>query len=576
MIFDLVIENLPGHDSTATVGKINKNTGDNIKSNEVILTMESGKRTFDFISKYNGVIESLSINEGDTVKKNQIIGRVSGEIVVEENIKDSAIHNTVKKTSYSFGIAKPTNKNYEVDVAIVGGGPGGYVAAIRAAQGGLKVLLIEEDKLGGTCLNYGCIPTKSLVNSIEVLDKIKRANDFGFEVDSVKISMQKIMNRKSEVINNLVSGIEHLIKINKIEYIKGKAIVQDEETLKVTNKSENANIKFKNLIIATGSKTFMLPIEGSEDKDILTSKELLELKEIPRSITIIGGGIIGMEFAFIYQALGSNVNVVEYFPQILNNLDEDIAACIKESAEEMGIKIYESACAVSIKTSMDGSKIVKIKMGENTQYVTSEKVAMAVGRKANLESLELDKLKVKLNEKKNGIEVDEYMRTSNQNIYAIGDVTNKIQLAHIASHQGIVAVDHIKGFSKPMRYDIVPSVVFTSPEAGQVGITEKEALNKCIEYLTGKFPLLANGKAQTMGQTKGFVKLIADKKSRKIIGGAVVGVHAEDMISTITNLISSGIDIEDASHVIYAHPTVSESIHESILDLDGKAVHFAK
>jgi dihydrolipoamide dehydrogenase len=575
MIFDLVVEKLSGHDSTGKVGKINKKVKDSIQVNDVIFTIESGKGSVNFNAKYNGIIESLNINEGDTVKKGQIIGKVLGEEAEEKADKNSLGQNADKKSSYSFGLAKPVQKNYDVDIAIVGGGPGGYVAAIRAAQSGLSVVIVEENRLGGTCLNYGCIPTKSMVNSIDVLEKIKKANEFGFEIDSVKISMQKIIDRKNESVDTLVSGIEHLISVNKIEYINGKAEVKDEETIIVKNKSLDATIKYKNLIIATGSKTFMLPIDGSDDKDILTSKELLELTEIPKSITIIGGGIIGMEFAFIYKSLGSNVNIVEFFPNILNILDDDIISCIKESAEEKGIKIFEGARAVSIKDSMDGYKIVEVKIGDDTNYVTSEKVAMAVGRKANLDSLDLDKLKVTLNEKKNGIEVDEYMRTSNRHIYAIGDVTNKIQLAHVASHQGIVAVDHILGFGKPMCYDVVPSVVFTSPEASQVGVSEKEAANKGIEYSSGKFPLAANGKAQTMGETIGFVKLIADKTSRKIIGGSVVGVHAADMISTISNLISSGIDIDQASHVIYAHPTVAESIHEAILSLDGKAIHFA-
>lgn len=573
MLFDLVIEKLSGHDSTGKVGKINKEIGSQVSINDVIFTIESGKGTVNFISKYNGIIEKLTIDEGDTIKKGQIIGQVSGEKVEESDIKTG--ESNTKKASYSFGIAKPIIKNYDVDVVVVGGGPGGYVAAIRASQAGLKVLIVEEDNLGGTCLNYGCIPTKALVNSIDIIEKIKRANEFGIEVDQMKISMQKIMDRKNEVVNTLVSGIAHLMETNKIEYINGKAVVQDENTITVKAKTQEAIIKFNNLIIATGSKTFMLPIEGSENKDILTSKELLELNEIPKSLTIIGGGVIGMEFAFIYKGLGSDVNVIEFFPNILNTLDEDVISCIKESAEEKGIKIYESACAVSVKTSMDGSKIVEMKVGDETQYVTSEKVAMAVGRKANLDSLDLNKLNVSLNEKKNGIEVDDFMRTSNPNVYAIGDITNKIQLAHVASHQGIVAADNISGLNKKMSYDLIPSVVFTAPEASQVGVSEKEAINKGIDYLTGKFPLMANGKAQTMGETKGFVKLIADKTTRKITGGSVVGVHAADMISTISNLIAAGVDIDEASHVIYAHPTVSESIHEAILDLDGRGIHFS-
>jgi dihydrolipoamide dehydrogenase len=301
----------------------------------------------------------------------------------------------------------------------------------------------------------------------------------------------------------------------------------------------------------------------------------LELTEIPSSLTIIGGGVIGMEFAFIYNALGSKVNVVEFFPQILNMIDEDAADVIRAAAIQRGINIYEGAKASSIKTALDGTKIVEISENNQTKYLISEKVAMAVGRKANLESLDLAKLGVELNERRSGIMVDEHMRTNNPNVYAIGDITNKIQLAHVASHQGIVAADHINGIENEMNYDLVPSAIFTIPEIGLVGLTEKDASAQKIDYVTGKFPLMANGKAQAMGEVEGFVKLVADKETRKIIGGTIVGVHATDMLSTISNIIASGLTIEKAAHVIYAHPTTAEAIHEALLSIDGRGIHFA-
>lgn len=574
MKYDLIIEKLSGHDTSGKVGKINKKTGDTLNSGEIIFTIESGKGTMKYLSKYKGVLEQLLITEGDTIKKNQVIGKVEGDLVKEEAVKPQTA-TSPKKTAYSFGLAKPIEKNFEVDVAVVGGGPGGYVSAIRAAQGGKKVLIIEEDRLGGTCLNHGCIPTKALVSSVDALEKIRKAESFGLEVGSIKFSLEKIMERKNEVVNTLVSGIEHLMEVNEIEHINGKAEVKDEQTLIVKNKSIDAVIKFKKLVIATGSKPCSIPIEGALSDDILTSQDLLELTEIPSSITIIGGGVIGMEFAFIYNALGSKVNVVEYFPQIINTIDEDAADIIRNSAKERGINIYEGAKAASIKTALDGMKIVEINKNNETKYLISEKVAMAVGRKANLESVDLEKLQVNLNEKRNGIMVDEFMRTSNPNIYAIGDITNKIQLAHVASHQGIVAADHINGIENEMCYDLVPSAIFTMPEIGQVGVTEKEAELKKLNYIVGKFPLMANGKAQAMGETEGFVKLIGDKTTRKVIGGSIVGVHATDMLSTISNIIASGLTIDKALHVIYAHPTIAESIHEALLNIDGRGIHFA-
>lgn len=578
MKYDLVIEKLSGHDTSGKVGKINKKPGDSLNSGDVIFTIESGKGTIKFTSQYKGVLEQLSIIEGDIIKKGQVVGNVEGELIEGINeakatqIKSQSGQN---KTAYSFGLAKPVSKSYNVDVAIVGGGPGGYVAAIRAAQGGKKVLIIEENRLGGTCLNYGCIPTKALVSSIDALEKIRRSESFGIEVGEVKFSIEKIMNRKSEVVNTLVSGIEHLMNAHEIEYLNGKAEVKDSETLTVKNKSIDATIKFQKLIIATGSKTAILPIEGADSEDILTSQDLLELTEVPSSLTIIGGGVIGMEFAFIYNALGTKVNVVEFFPQILNNMDADVAEVIRTSAIEKGINIFESAKASSIKSALDGTKIVEINENNISKYLISERVAMAVGRKANLESLDLTKLGVELNERRNGIMVDANMRTSNPNVYAIGDITNKIQLAHIASHQGIVAADNINGIENEMCYDLVPSAIFTMPEVAHVGLNEKDAGAQNLDYLTGKFPLMANGKAQAMGETEGFVKLVADRETRKIIGGTIVGVHATDMLSTISNIIASGLTIDKAAHVIYAHPTTAESIHEALLNIDGRGIHFA-
>lgn len=577
MIYDLVVDKLSGHDTSGKVGKINKKAGDTLNYGDIIFTIESGKGTVKYTSQYKGILRQLSVAEGDIVKKGQVIGKIEGELIQANGaVKNQpASRQEPKNTTYTFGLTKPIPKSYQVDVAIVGGGPGGYVAAIRAAQNGSKVLIIEENKLGGTCLNYGCIPTKAIVSSIDALEKVRHAESFGLELGNVGFSLEKIMQRKNTVVSTLVSGIEHLMDAHGIEYLSGKAEVKDSETLMVKNKFIDATIRFKKLIIAAGAKPAILPIEGADNEDILTSQDLLELTEVPSSITIIGGGVIGMEFAFIYNALGSKVNVVEFLPQILNAMDEDAADIIRSSAIQRGINIYESARAVSIKTALGGMKIVEINENKQPKYLISEKVAMAVGRKANLESLDLSGLGVELNERRNGIMVDAHMRTSNPNVYAIGDITNKIQLAHVASHQGIVAADHINGIENEMCYDLIPSAIFTIPEIGHVGVNEKDAVTQNIDYITGKFPLMANGKAQAMGEVDGFVKLIADKATRRIIGGTIVGVHATDMLSTISNIIASGLTVDKAAHVIYAHPTTAESIHEAVLSLDGRGIHFA-
>lgn len=566
MIKDIVVEKLNGHDKEAAVGKCHKKIGDTVSVGEALFSVESGKGSFQIKSSYAGKLLSLNINEGEKVKKGQVVGTLEAQEGQTE---------APKTQGYSFGISKPLEKTLEVDVLVIGGGPGGYVSAIRSAQNGLKTAIVEADRLGGTCLNRGCIPTKAMISSVSLVENLKQAENFGIQLKGYDINFEQMMERKNQVVNQLVGGIEHLMEANEITFINGKAEVVDEHLVKVGTKKFNYDIHYKNLIIATGSKVAYLPIEGADQPDILTSTELLNLKEIPKSLTIIGGGVIGMEFAFIYRALGTQVNVIEFAPQILCLLDEDVAEVIKTSAEEKGIRIHEGAKAVAIKETLDGDKLLELEMDGKNYSICSEKIAMAVGRRANLESLDLDKLGVRLNERQNGIAVNQYMQTNCEHIYGIGDVTNTIQLAHIASHQGIVAADHIAGKNHAMDYNTVPSAIFTMPEVGHVGLSEKEAKRQNRTVKVSVFPFMANGKALAMGETDGFVKLIADADSLEIIGGTVVGPHGTDLMAVISNLIMQKTKVGEAAKVIYAHPTTAESIHEAILMLEGKGIHFA-
>lgn len=565
---NIIIEKLNGHDKEGKIGKIQKKQGAVIVAGEPLFTIESGKGALVYKAPWSGMLLTLDIEEGDKVIKGQVVGVVEIDLSVKSGT-------SIEQKTYSFGISKPTKRLIDVDLLIIGGGPGGYVAAIRGAQSGLKVAIIEEDRLGGTCLNYGCIPTKAMASSVSVLSSIKKASEHGLTVADVKLDFPKLMDRKNDVVNQLVGGVEHLMQSHEIEYINGNAKVNDDGAIVVNTKRENLSFTYKNLILALGSVPSFLPIPGFDLPDILTSRELLSLHAVPKSITIIGGGVIGMEFAFIYRALGAEVNVIEYLPQIINILDVDVAEVIKESAADKGIKVFEGACAIAIKNTLDGSKLLDVQIGDEMFSICSEKVAMAVGRKANLESLNLEKLGVALNERKNGIQVNEFMQTNVETIYAIGDITNIIQLAHVASHQGFTAVDHICGLLNPMNYKHVPSAIFTSPEIGHVGLTEKEAKIVGLDILVGKFPFMANGKALTMGEPEGFVKIIADSKTRVILGGTIVGIHATDLMGVISNLVSQHTLMEDAMHVIYAHPTTAESIHEALLMLENKGIHFA-
>lgn len=566
---DIIIDKLSGHDQEAKVGQVKVAVGDEVQKGDVLLTLESGKGAVKILASVPGLIQSLDVQDGDVVKKNQKVGviKVAAGYQCEKN-------ETPKKKGYSFGISTPMKEDIHCDVLIVGGGPGGYVAAIRASQLGKKTVLVEKDALGGTCLNYGCIPTKALAHSVEVLEEMKRASKLGFQVDNIQIDFQKTMDNKDEVIQTLVGGIGGLMNSHQIRVINGEAVAIDAQTIGVKTNKIDATIKFDKLIIAVGSSAFKLPIEGSDLCDIFTSKEVLELEELPKSLTIIGGGVIGMEIAFIYNALGSDVSVVEFLPRVLSMLDPDVSDVVRQSAIERGIKIYESAKATSIRETLGQTFVTEIEVEDQAHLISSEKVLMAVGRRANLDALDLSKLEVELNERSNGIAVNEHMQTSNENIYAIGDVTNIIQLAHVASHQGMIAAEHIAGNDSKMHYDLVPSTIFTMPEVGAVGLDEVTAQAEGHSFKVVKFPFMACGKAVAMHATEGFVKLIVDTQNQVLLGGAIVGAHGTDLIATITELVRSKTKVSDALEAIYAHPTLGETIHEALLMADGRGIHF--
>ena len=566
---EIIIDKLSGHDKEAKVGLVNVSVGDSVQKGDVLLTLESGKGTVKITSTVPGVVLKLEVEEGETVQKNQVVGAIK----IAEGYSCSQEEAPVKK-AYSFGISTPKKEEINCDVVIVGGGPGGYVAAIRASQLGKKTVLIEKDQLGGTCLNYGCIPTKALAHSVEVLDEMKDASSMGFNISNIEIDFGKMISRKDEVVRTLVGGIQSLMNLHQIQTIEGQAVVVEEGVISVKTKRLDATIRYDKLIIATGSSPFILPIEGGDLCEVMTSKEVLELDQIPKSMTIIGGGVIGMEIAFIYNAIGCNVSVVEFLPRVLATLDSDVGDVVRQSALEKGIRIYEGAKATKILKTLNGHMITEIEVEGQLYVLDSEKILMAVGRRANLEALDLEKLGVALNERGNGIAVDDTMKTSNENVYAIGDVTNKLQLAHVASHQGMVAAENICGIRSEMHYDLVPATIFTSPEVGAVGMTEENAQKMGLQIKVSKFPFMACGKAVAMHKTEGFVKLIVDKEGDILIGGAVVGAHATDLIATISVLIKDQTSIAQALDTIYAHPTLAESVHEALLMAEGRGIHF--
>lgn len=552
-------QTLPNFQKTAKIGKINVKVGDDFKADDVLISIEGKKGAFEVKAKYEGTVKEILIEEGEEIGLGAELLRFSTSLI--ENEENSADENEKQAIKYHG------------EVVVLGGGPGGYVAAVRASQRNKKTILIECDKLGGTCLNRGCIPTKSMVQSTRVLDTIKEADIFGMMGAECQIDMEKIMDRKNEVVSTLVGGLDASMENHSITVLRGKGSIKDAKTISVDLGDKQALVSFDDLILASGSVVAFPPFEGAKLPTNLTSDELLELREIPKSMIILGGRVIAMEFAFIYRKLGCDVTVIQRSKSIFPNMDDDVIAEVRQSAIDCGIHLYEGAAVKSIKDTADGKKIVQFEQNGELKYLTAEKLAVATGRKPNLDGLELEKLGVKLSDKTKGIEVDSHMRTTAEHIYAIGDCTNLCNLAHVASHQALVAVENIIGNDEEMKYNAIPEAVFTSPEIGICGKTEKECKKENIDVLVGKFPYMSNGKALVENATNGFIKVIAEKDSRKIIGAALVGISAADLMSTFANLITIGATIDEAKKVIYAHPTVSETLMEAVMDLDNESIH---
>jgi dihydrolipoamide dehydrogenase len=457
-------------------------------------------------------------------------------------------------------------------ITIIGGGPGGYVAAIRAAQLGAKVNLVEKEKIGGTCLNWGCIPTKALVYSAKIYSDTQNAKRFGIDVESASVNMKRVIKNKDGIVKQLVGGVEFLLKKHEVNIIKGKASLLDQNTVSVKTDAGREIIETDYIILATGSKTKKAPIKGVEMDSILTSKDILDLEQLPKSLAIIGGGVIGMEFASIFSAFGVDVKVVEYLDDILPGVDKEITKELRSIAKRERIQITTGAQVTEIKKG-DNFSVTYIK-DEKEDTLDVEKVLVATGREPSFGGLDLEKLGIET--ENNAIKIDDTSRTNIDNIYAVGDVTGKILLAHLASHQGVIAAENIMGKEKKVDYDVVPSAIFTKPEIATVGLTEEEVVKKEMEYSVGKFPFRANGKVKTMNKRNGFIKIIIDENNHQILGSSIIGVHATDLIHELTLAIKNNLKIEDVIETIHAHPTTSEVIHEAALDTIGGALHYVR
>ncbi len=462
------------------------------------------------------------------------------------------------------------------DLIIVGAGPGGYVCAIRAAQLGLKTACVEINKnLGGTCLNVGCIPSKSLLHSSEMYYKTKNEfSNLGIEINNVKLNLSKMMDKKNKSIQVLTQGVEYLFKKNKITFLKGKGHVLDQNTVSVESENKKNSYKTKNIVLATGSMPTTLPGVNIDENIIVSSTGALSFQEVPKELVVIGGGYIGLELASVWKRLGSNVTVIEFLDHIIPGMDKDISIEFLKILKKQKINFKLDTKVISANL-IKNKAVVKFQnnKNENIEKIECDKVLVAVGRKANI-SEDLLKLKIKLNSKKK-IEVNSNFETSIKNIYAIGDIIDKgPMLAHKAEDEGIAVAEIISDQAGHVNYNVIPAVIYTSPEVAMVGQTEEQLKKNNIKYKIGKFPFMANSRAKVNSDTEGFVKILADETTDKVLGVSIISSVAGTLIAELAVAMEFGASAEDLARTCHAHPTHSEAVKEAAMAVDKRPIHF--
>ncbi|MCA0147681.1 MULTISPECIES: dihydrolipoyl dehydrogenase [Rossellomorea] len=470
----------------------------------------------------------------------------------------------------------------EYDLVILGGGTGGYVAAIRASQLGLKTAIVEKGKLGGTCLHKGCIPSKALLRSAEVYATAKHSENFGVKINGVELDFPKVQERKEGIVEQLHKGVQHLMKQGKIDVFEGLGRILGPSifspmpgtiSVEMNNGEDNAMLIPKNVIVATGSRPRSLPGLEIDGDYVLSSDEALSLETLPKSIIIVGGGVIGIEWASMLSDFDVDVTVVEYADKIVPTEDHEISKEMQRLMKKKGVKIVTSAKVLpeSLKKG-DGEVTINAEHKGEEKSFTAEKILVSVGRQANVEGIGLENTDIKV--EKGFIEVNDFFQTKESHIYAIGDVIGGLQLAHVASHEGITAVEHMANENPhPIDYSLISKCIYSNPEIASVGITEQEAKEKGYNLKVGKFSFRAIGKALVYGESDGFVKIIADKDSEDILGVHMIGPHVTDMISEAG--LAKVLDATpwEIAHTIHPHPSLSEAIGEAALAVDGKAIH---
>ncbi|MEA4854504.1 MAG: dihydrolipoyl dehydrogenase [Christensenella sp.] len=545
-----------------TVVKWYKNDGDTVKKGDHIYEMEYDKASTEMDSPADGILKI--VHENGTFPVGTVVAKVYEQ---GESIEETP---DIKESSKTASPVAATTGDQSADAIVIGGGPGGYVAALKLAMNGKKTILVERDKVGGTCLNRGCIPTKALLHSAEVLDTVKESAKSGIKVTGYTVDTKAVNDRKDGVVKQLVGGVEYLLSKRKVEVIRGEASFTGEKSLRIAlTDGTSKDISADNIIIAAGSESSKIPIPGIDGKNVITSTEALDFDNLPKELVIIGGGVIGMEIGSVYAKFGTKVTVLEALPRILPNLDQEITAEFRKHASAyMQIETSAKVCSIS---DSGAKKQVEFELDGAKKTIMADKVMVCVGRRPETAALALDKAGIVLD--RNRIKTNDAFETNVPGVYAIGDVNGKVLLAHAASAQGIFVAEKICGIKSEINLDLVPSCIYTKPEIACVGKTEEQLKEEGKEYQVGKFPFQANGKSLAMGEPDGFIKILAGKEYGEILGAHMIGPRATDMIAELALAINSECTVDEIANTIHAHPTVSEAVMEAAEAVKGHAIH---
>ena len=561
--------------------KWNKKEGDKVETGEILLEIMTDKTSMELEAEDSGYLIKIIKGDGETVPVTEVIGYIGaeGEVAPEgiskdavetsENVSDKKEKEPIKERGIEERntAVKSEKGEDEFDVVVIGGGPAGYVAAIRAAQVGGKVAVVEKSELGGTCLNRGCIPTKTFLKNAEIIEGIEMSSKRGIILENEKftVDMPKVVSLKNEIVKTLTNGVQGLLKSNSIKIFKGVGKINKDKDVVINGEKV---LRTNKIILAGGSKVGSVNIPGIESKRVLTSDDILDLKELPKSLAVIGGGVVGVELGQAYLSFGSEVTVIEMMDRIVPGVDREASETLRKALEKKGMKILTSS---KIKEIIDEGDKLRIKL-EDKEDVVAEKALLSIGRVPDLEAVgELD-----LEMERGKIKVDKYMETSVKGVYAPGDINGIKMLAHAAFRMGEVAAENaILGNHREIKLETTPSAIYTIPEVGMVGLTEEEAKEK-YDINVGKFAFIGNGRALASGDATGFVKVIADKKYGEILGVHIVGQSAAEIINEASSLMAMEITVDEVIKTIHGHPTFSEALFEACADVLGEAIHLPK